>query len=60
MKDDPDEVAMTGPRPKPSILTIAGIFLATLILGVLLLTPRSGILSETHAISRSSSPNSEH
>ena len=61
MKDDPNEAAMTGSRAKPSIPTIASIFLAAIILGVLLLlVPRNGILSETHVISHSSPSTSEH
>ena len=61
MKDDPYETAMTGSRAKPSILTIASIFLAAIILGVLLLlVPRNGNLSETHVISHSSPSTSGH
>jgi hypothetical protein len=61
MKDDPYETAMTGSRTKPSILTIASIFLAAIILGVLLLlAPRNGILSETHVIAHSSPSTSGH
>jgi hypothetical protein len=55
MKDHLSESAMTGHRQKPSIPTIAGILLAAAVLYVLLvLTPASGILSETHAVSHSS------
>ena len=61
MKDDPNEAAMAGSRAKPSIPTIASIFLAAIILGVLLLmVPRNGILSETHVISHSFPSTSEH
>jgi len=55
MKDHLSESAMTGHQPKPSIPTIAGILLAAAVLYVLLvLTPASGILSETHVVSHSS------
>jgi hypothetical protein len=55
MKDHLSESAMTGHRQKPSIPTIAGILVAAAVLYVLLvLTPASGILSETHAVSHSS------
>jgi hypothetical protein len=56
MKDDLNEVAMCGRKPKPSIWAIAGIFAAAIVLGYLLLyTPPLGVLSETQPNSASSS-----
>jgi hypothetical protein len=43
LKDDPNEIAMSGRRPRPSVRAIAGIFTAVIILSYLLLfTPRDG------------------
>jgi len=47
MKDDPHETAMTGSRAKPSILTIASIFLAA-ILGVSLLLAPGTVFCPKH------------
>ena len=48
MKDDPHEVAMSGPKPKASIPTIASVFVAAMVLGfILLVMPQRGFLSET-------------
>jgi hypothetical protein len=57
VKDDLNEVAICGRRPKPSIWAIAGIFAAAIVLGCLLLyTPRYAVLlSETQTSSAPSS-----
>jgi hypothetical protein len=50
VKDDHNEVAMYGPKQKPSIWSVAGIFATAVVLVLLLLwTPSNGILSETRA-----------
>lgn len=59
MKDDPDDIAMTGGQRKCSPATIAAILLAAAVIGVLLFAvPGNGIISETHVTSHAATSHS--